>query len=272
MGISVSALISAHQLHSLEDAVIIDASWHMPSSMRDAALEFAAAHIPGAVFFDLDAVSDKASPYPHMLPPAEAFEQAMRALGVSRDSDVVVYDSMGLFSAPRLWWMLRVFGHERVKVLDGGLPVWKATYTCEQGGVVPLAGDFKAEYRARLVATKEEAGRAVQLCDARSAARFAGAEPEPREGVKSGHIPGAHNVHYASLLEQGQLRTKDELRALFAQAGIALGEPIVMSCGSGVTACILALALYELGYEDVPVYDGSWAEWGSLDLPVAVGE
>lgn len=239
--------------------------------MRDAALEFTAAHIPGAVFFDLDAVSDKASPYPHMLSSPEAFEHAMRALGVSCDSEVVVYDSVGMFSAPRLWWMLRVFGHERVRVLDGGLPAWKEAYTCEQGGVVPLVGDFKAEYRASLVASKEEAGRAHQLCDARSAARFAGAKPEPRVGLKSGHIPGACNVHYASLLEQGKLRTKEELRGIFEQAGITLGEPVVTSCGSGVTACILALALYELGYPDVPVYDGSWAEWGSLDLLVAMG-
>lgn len=264
----MSALIAPDALDPAHQK-IIDASWHMPASGRNAEAEFLEAHIPGAVFFDLDAVSDRASPYPHMLPGPDAFAAAIETLGVSSGDDVVVYDTAGLFSAARLWWMLRVFGHRNVRVLNGGMMHWKGP---REAGVPDVArGQFVARYRPELVYDRQ----ALQdfdgaICDARSPARFRGEEAEPRAGLKSGHIPGAINLHYASLLSDGCLKPKDALARIFHDAGVRLGEPAVMSCGSGVTACILALALFELGYE-VPVYDGSWAEWGSLDLPVEVG-
>lgn len=277
MGID-PALISAEALHaSLADTVVIDASWHMPAAGRDAYGEYLAGHIPGACFFDLDANSSHDTTLPHMLPDAASFASVMARLGVSDTASVVVYDTAGIFSAPRLWWMLRVFGHSRVRVLNGGLPAWKRSYpqALAQGEEVHSAGRFTAELRSELVATKEEvANAALQVCDARSFARFSGQEKDPRAGVRSGHIPGSRNLHYARLLtDEGMMRPAAELAAIFSESGIALGEPLVTSCGSGVTACILALALYETGYPDVPVYDGSWAEWGSeanAALPVEV--
>ncbi len=265
-----SALISAAELQSGRDAyVVIDASWHMPSSGRNGRTEYLERHIKGAAFFDLDVVSDRSSLYPHMLPSPTIFAEAARALGVSGDSRIVVYDSVGLFSAARLWWMFRYFGHDAVYVLDGGLPAWNGDVVAGEGGLPP--GNFSVtRMRDELLATIPmiQQGKS-QICDARSAGRFSGAEPEPRAGLKSGHIPGAKNVHYSALLKEGKLLPKAELKDVFERAGIVLGEPIITSCGSGVTACILALALYELGYPRVPVYDGSWAEWGSGDNPVA---
>ncbi|MDX1610432.1 MAG: 3-mercaptopyruvate sulfurtransferase [Halofilum sp. (in: g-proteobacteria)] len=256
---------------------VLDASWHLPGSGRDAAAEFRAAHIPGAAFFDIDRIADPESPLPHMLPPADRFAAAVGALGVGSDDAVVVYDSRGLFSAARAWWMFRAFGHERVAILDGGLPAWRARdLPLEAGAAAPRPGRFHArpdpEAVQGLVALRAnlESG-AAQVVDARPAGRFTGAEPEPRPGLRRGHIPGASNVPFDRVTdpETGRVRPPAALRELFAHLD---RRPVVCSCGTGVTACVLAFALHRLGREDVAVYDGSWTEWGGRDdTPVATG-
>lgn len=274
-----SALISVAELRdNLAAFKVVDASWHMPSAGRNARAEYESEHIAGAVFFDLDKTSDVTSALPHMLPSPELFAAAMGELGISTESYVVVYDAQGLFSAARLWWMLRVFGHEKVRVLDGGLPRWKAIGAQLESGVPnPAPAVFVPHFRPELVASMHDVAiwadtNACQIADARSPARFAGHEPEPRAGVRSGHIPGAKNLHYARLLaDDGTLLPPSQLQHVLADVGINASKPLVASCGSGVTACIIALAMHELGYADVPVYDGSWAEWGASSLPVATG-
>ncbi len=275
-----SALISAEALHlQLSDVVVVDASWHLPSSKRNAYEEYLQAHIKNATFFDLDACVDKASALPHMLPTPELFAETVESLGISSDSDVVIYDTQGLFSAARLWWMFRVFGHERVRVLDGGLSVWKSHgFVCDSGEkALKQRGGFRSHLQSHLVAdilsvSIALAKHSASIVDARSASRFRGLEPEPRAGLRSGHMPNAHNIHYASLLTpEGMLLPRDALRGVFDAAGVDVNSPIIASCGSGVTACIIALALYELGYPNTPVYDGSWAEWGASVYPVVVG-
>jgi thiosulfate/3-mercaptopyruvate sulfurtransferase len=259
------------------DVRVLDASWTFPDSGRDARAEYAARHIPGAQFFDIDEIADTTSPLPHMLPPVEKFVSRVRRLGVGDGHRVVVYDSEGLFSAPRAWWMFRVFGHADVAVLDGGLPKWIAEGRPVED-MTPIARDrhFTARRDASLVRDVTEVAAAVklgaeQIVDARSPGRFAGVEPEPRAGLRAGHIPGAVNVHYRAIVdENGVLKSPEALRALFAEAGVDLSRPIVNSCGSGVTACALALAQMVAGARRVSVYDGSWAEWGGYaDLPVA---
>jgi thiosulfate/3-mercaptopyruvate sulfurtransferase len=262
---------------SARNVTIIDASWHLPTAKRDAKAEFAAKHIPGARFYDLDAGADPTTTLPHMLPSAGKFAGDMAALGVSNQTHVIVYDSIGLFSAARLWWMLRSFGHDKVSVLDGGLKKWEA-----DGRVVSsvVAGSTSVSFEAQLDATKIQnlsgvakalSSGSAQIADARSGPRFRGEEPEPRPGVRPGHMPGALNVHYASLLNaDGTLKSKPELRAAFETAGINLAKPIITSCGSGVTAAILILALEELGHRDHALYDGSWAEWGASGEVVVV--
>jgi thiosulfate/3-mercaptopyruvate sulfurtransferase len=250
---------------------IIDASWHMPSEQRDAKREYVHTHIPGAVFFDIDAICDLHSPYPHMLPGEREFAEAIGSLGISNGDAIVVYDSSGIFSAPRVWWMLRVFGHANVRVLDGGLPKWTAEgHATESGSATHPHTLFTAQLKPELLrdiqaieqntATKREL-----VIDARSPGRFSGEQPEPRPGLKSGHIPGSLNVFFKECLTppNNTLKADAELHELFAQKGVNISQPIVASCGSGVTACILALALYELGNQNVAIYDGAWAEWGS---------
>ena len=261
------------------DIVVVDGSWHLPTAGRDAHAEYLEAHIPGAVFFDIDDIADKSTGLPHMLPSPEAFASRMRKLGIGDGKRVVVYDSVGLFSAPRVWWTFRVMGHNDVVVLDGGMPKWQAEgRPVESGPVRRQERHFTARRHAGMVADLEDVRRAVasgeaEIVDARSAERFEGRAPEPRPGLKSGHIPGSRSLPYARLLTpDGRLKPREELDAAFRQAGIDLSRPIVTSCGSGVSAAILSLALAELGHRRTALYDGSWAEWGGRDdTPIATG-
>jgi thiosulfate/3-mercaptopyruvate sulfurtransferase len=263
----------------LSDVVIIDASWHLPATKRDAKAEFEASHIPGAVFYDLDAGAATNTSLPHMLPTAEKFKTDLQLLGVTDDTHVVIYDAAGLFSAARLWWMLKTFGHANVSVLDGGLPKWQHDGFAIEAGAVKVKpnGVFNAQLNTAKIRVLSDVASAIhsgaaQIADARSPTRFRGEEPEPRPGVRPGHMPGAANVHYASLLNaDGTLKSGQALRDAFETKGIALDRPIITSCGSGVTAAILTLGLSELGIQNHSLYDGSWAEWGASAEIVVVG-
>ena len=261
------------------DVRIVDASWHMPSENRDPRAEFAAAHIPGARFFDIDAISDTQSPLPHMAPPVEKFVSRVRALGIGDGHRVVVYDSVGLFSAPRVWWTFRLFGKTDVAVLDGGLPKWIADgHPVEDG--IPILRDrhFTARRDAGLVrdvtrvAATAKLGDA-QILDARSPERFRGEAPEPRPGLRSGHIPGSKNLPWNQLLNPDRtMKDVPALRAAFEAAGIDVARPVITTCGSGISAAILSLALERVGNRSHSLYDGSWAEWGAYgDLEVETG-
>jgi thiosulfate/3-mercaptopyruvate sulfurtransferase len=258
------------------DLRVLDGTWHMPQLRRDARAEFAQGHIPGAAFFDIDAIADPATTLPHMLPAAEAFAAAVGDLGVASGDRVVVYDTRGVVSAARVWWTFRVFGHDSVAVLDGGLPAWKAGgRPLETGAPTPPRREFHARRRPELVRDLDAmrrnlATRAEQVLDARSRGRFAGTEPEPRPGLRGGHIPGSLNLPYETLYRaDGTLLPPDGLRTAIEAAGVDLGKPITTSCGSGVTASVLALALHLVGVPRAAVYDGSWTEWASQhDTPV----
>ncbi|HXQ10736.1 MAG TPA: 3-mercaptopyruvate sulfurtransferase [Caulobacteraceae bacterium] len=261
-----------------DDLVVIDATWFMPATPRDARAEYAEQQIPGAVFFDIDEISDDESVLPHMLPSPAVFSAHARRMGVNPESEIVVYDAHGLFSAARAWWSFRAMGHAAVRVLDGGLPAWIAEgRPLEAGERPPAPGRFEARPDAGLVRDLARvraalAGRGEQLLDARSRARFLGEAPEPRPGLRSGHMPGALNLPFDEVLETGRLLDAAELRRRFANAGVDLGSPIVTTCGSGVTASVLALALARLGAWRTAVYDGSWSEWGArADTPIVTG-
>lgn len=260
------------------DIVPVDGSWYLPNAGRDAAAEFVAAHVPGAVFLDIDAVSDAASDLPHMLPKPIDFARIVGRLGVGDGQTIVVYDGDGLYSAPRVWWTFRAMGAPRVVILEGGLPAWKAAgLPLEDGPARRPPRSFTARLDNGLVAERADVEAALSgggrvVVDARAADRFRGEVPEPRAGVRSGHMPGAANVPFAGLLDGGRLKPAEALASAFAAAGVDPLAPAITSCGSGVTAAVLLLALESLGNRKVALYDGSWAEWGGrTDTPVATG-
>jgi thiosulfate/3-mercaptopyruvate sulfurtransferase len=259
------------------DLRVLDASFYLPDAGRDAKAEFDAAHIPGARFFDIDDISDHRSDLPHMAPPVEKFMSRLRKLGVGDGHQVVIYDGAGLFSAARVWWLFRLMGKSDVAVLDGGLPKWRAEgREIEDLPSVIRDRHMTVQRQAAMVRDVTQVARAAKLADheivdARSPERFSGSVPEPRAGLRAGHIPGSKNVHYATLLNaDGTMKDTDALRAAFERAGVDLSKPVITTCGSGITAAILNLALARMGKTDQSLYDGSWAEWGMFgDLEVS---
>ena len=273
-------LCRADMLNSLLDdpnTRIVDGSWHLPNANRDALAEYQKEHIPGAVFFDIDAASDPNSGLPRTMPDAATFSAYAGGLGISDNHQIIVYDTAGLFSAARVWWMFRQFGATNVRVLDGGLPAWKNAGLPTTFDVQKIASvEFNASAPRDFVGLSAMRSHVdlgeVQILDARGAGRFSGKEAEPRPGMRAGHMPNATNVPFTALLnDDGTVKSTDNLKALFAEKQVDETAPIVTSCGSGVTAAIIVLALELIGYRNAQLYDGSWSEWGSLkDTPIEV--
>lgn len=262
-----------------ENLRIVDASWYLPAHGRDARAEYAEAHIPGSVFFDQDEAVEPGATLPHALPSPAVFAAYASRLGLSNADTIVVADSLGMFTAPRVWWMLRIMGAQNVYILDGGIDNWKASGRPVSDKTPDFPqGDFSPTFDEKAVVHLDELRRVVengsaQIADARSAGRFTGEEAEPREGMRSGHMPGARNVPVFTLSENGHLKTLDELKKIIEAAGIDTSAPVITTCGSGVTAAAITLALQSLGNDQARLYDGSWSEWGARDdTPVATGE
>jgi len=262
------------------DLRVLDGSWYLPDAGRDPVAEYEAAHIPGARYFDIDEIADNRSDLPHMAPPPEKFISRMRAMGVGDGHQVVVYDGTGLLSAARVWWMFKLMGHEDVAVLDGGLPKWQAEGRPVED-LPPVIRDrhMIARVQNHLVRNVTQVSQAAKLgdteiIDARAATRFRGDAPEPRQGLRAGHMPGARNVPFTTLLNADKtMLDAANLRAVFEKAGVDLTKPVITTCGSGVTAAILSLALQRIGKSDWSLYDGSWSEWGQFPtLPIATGD
>lgn len=258
--------------------VVVDGSWYLPAENRDGFEEYLAAHIPGAVFFDIDEIADHSRGLPHMLPPPDVFALHMARLGIANGDKLVVYDGSGLFSAPRVWWSFRVFGVENVFILDGGFPKWRAEgKPVEAGMVTREPTHFSPAFNEAMVAGVERVkktlvDRSAQVVDSRPAERFRGEAPEPRPGVRPGHMPGSLNLPAGKLVENGVLASPQKIAAAVSEAGIDPAKPVITSCGSGVSAAILWLALDSIGKEPQALYDGSWTEWGgNEELPVATG-
>ena len=261
------------------DLRVFDASWYLPDMKRDAKAEYETAHIPGARFFDIDEISDQRSALPHMVPPVEKFISRMRAMGVGDGHQVVVYDGAGMFSAARVWWLFRLMGKTDIAVLDGGFGKWRAEgHPVEDMAPIMRDRHITVSKQNQMVKDVTQVAAAAKLkdheiLDARSPARFRGEEPEPREGLRSGHIPGSKNIHYRTLLnDDGTMKSPEALRKVFTAAGADLSKPVITTCGSGVTAAIISLALERIGHRDHALYDGSWSEWGAFDyLTVETG-
>ncbi|MFT5219914.1 MAG: thiosulfate/3-mercaptopyruvate sulfurtransferase [Planctomycetota bacterium] len=277
---SLVDVVWLHQHLQDPDLIIFDASWHMPAAARNGLAEWRQQRIPGARYFDFDGrICQPDSPLPHMMPDESRFSDEVRLLGLNHDSAVVIYDSLGLFSSPRVWWMLRSMGFENCAILDGGLPAWLAAgYATDDADVVEsfANGDFVARFDARLFSDAKAVLAALDdrtslVLDARPGVRFRGEVAEPREGLRMGHMPGSLNLPFSDLCVDGRLKTKAELQAIFSNLPFS-GDRVIFSCGSGITACVIAFAAHHIGYENLSVYDGSWCEWGLPgELPVVKG-